>query len=142
LMRAIELNGAAVDMNKQAFLWGRMAAHDLARVEAALAADAALVVELPMDDLRLSGSLEELVQRRIDQLTDYQDAAYAERYRALVQRVRDAEARVLPGQHALTEAVARYAYKLMAFKDEYEVARLYTNGGFRRRLEQTFEGDY
>ena len=95
-----------------------------------------------MDDLRLSTSLDEVVQRRIVQLTDYQDAAYAGRYRALLQRVREAEARVAPGQDALSEAVARYAYKLMAYKDEYEVARLYSSGEFRRRLEQTFEGDY
>ncbi|MFB9067075.1 indolepyruvate ferredoxin oxidoreductase family protein [Pseudofulvimonas gallinarii] len=142
LMRAVELNGAAVEMNKKAFAWGRMAAHDPSRVRAAVQAASEAVIDLPMDDLRLSGSLDELIQRRVVQLTDYQDAAYAERYRSLVQRVRDAEARVLPGQHALAEAVARYAYKLMAYKDEYEVARLYTSGEFKRRLEQTFEGDY
>ena len=142
LMRAVELNGAAVEMNRKAFAWGRMAAHDPQQVHSALKAAQDAVVELPMDDLRLSTSLDEVVQRRIAQLTDYQDAAYAERYRSLVQRVRDAESRTMPGQHALSEAVARYAYKLMAYKDEYEVARLYSSGEFRRRLEQTFEGDY
>jgi indolepyruvate ferredoxin oxidoreductase len=83
-----------------------------------------------------------LIERRSRDLTLYQNAAYASRYRQLVERVRDAEVRVLPGGTGLTTAVAQNLYKLMAYKDEYEVARLYTDGSFERRLNQTFEGDF
>lgn len=192
LMRAIELNGAAIEMNKTAFAWGRLAAIDpnavadaagvvrnaptvseatpgalphlapgqwegnewgatsapretpdggeLRRVPAQ--ADGDNVAFLPLDDLRLSRSVDELIARRVAFLTDYQDAAYAQRYATFVARVREAEQRKAPGSTDLAEAVARYAFKLMAYKDEYEVARLYTSGEFKRRLEQQFDGDY
>jgi indolepyruvate ferredoxin oxidoreductase len=145
LIRAIELNGAAVEMNKQAFAWGRLAAVDpLAVLEAAGLAEqpAAAGPADPLDDERISESLDEMIERRAAFLTDYQDKAYAGRYLALVDKVRQAEARRLPGSTKLTEAVARYYFKLMAYKDEYEVARLYTSGEFRKRIEQQFEGDY
>jgi len=145
LMRAVELNGAAIEMNKTAFAWGRLAAIDpQAVLEAAGLAEAPAgdVVALPMDDERLSESLDEMIERRVKFLTDYQDKAYAGRYVALVDKVRQAEARKAPGSTGLTEAVARYYFKLMAYKDEYEVARLYTSGEFRRRIEQQFDGDY
>ncbi len=100
------------------------------------------VAFLPLDDARLSRSLDEMIERRSAFLTDYQDAAYANRYRSLVERVRAAEAERIGGSTALTETVARYLFKLMAYKDEYEVARLYTSGDFQRRLQQQFEGDY
>ncbi|RBL31784.1 indolepyruvate ferredoxin oxidoreductase family protein, partial [Xanthomonas oryzae pv. oryzae] len=96
----------------------------------------------PLDDEQLAHSLDDAIARRIAFLTDYQDAAYAQRYRHLVERVRAHELQRVPGSSALTEAVARYAFKLMAYKDEYEVARLYTRGDFQRRLQQQFEGDY
>lgn len=96
----------------------------------------------PLDDEQLAHSLDEAIARRVAFLTDYQDAAYAHRYRSLVERVRTHELQRVPGSSALTEAVARYAFKLMAYKDEYEVARLYTRGDFQRRLQQQFEGDY
>jgi indolepyruvate ferredoxin oxidoreductase len=137
LERAIELNGAAVEMNKRAFLWGRHAAVDLAGVEKA-AIPAASVPESE----RLSGSLEELIERRAVHLTRYQSSAYANRYRRLVGRVREAELRAFKGRAELTAAVARYYAKLLAYKDEYEVARLYTDGEFERRLEAAFEGDF
>ncbi|HRD94598.1 MAG TPA: indolepyruvate ferredoxin oxidoreductase family protein, partial [Accumulibacter sp.] len=76
------------------------------------------------------------------QLTDYQNAAYAERYARLVARVRQAEDAVAPGITLLSEAVARGYYKLLAYKDEYEVARLYTDGDFLKRVEESFDGDY
>ena len=95
-----------------------------------------------LDDARLSRSLDELIARRSAFLIDYQDAAYATRYRQLVDAVRKAEQRVAPGSTALTEAVARYFFKLMAYKDEYEVARLYTSGDFLRQVQQKFDGDY
>src|SRR5262249_37721298 len=112
--RAIELNGAAIEMNKQAFLWGRRAAVDLAAVERTVAAATAT----PPSRAR-SRTLDEMIERRVATLTDYQDAAYAARYRALVERVRTAEAAAVKGQTALTEAVARYYFKLLAYKDEY-----------------------
>jgi indolepyruvate ferredoxin oxidoreductase len=136
-MRAIELNGVAVEDNKAAFLWGRRAAHDPAAVER-LAASAEPV--LPTHEL--SKSLDEIVARRRAVLTDFQDEACAQRYAALVERVRAAEAAVLPGSKALSEAVARNYFRLLAYKDEYEVARLYCDPEFERTLASTFEGDY
>jgi indolepyruvate ferredoxin oxidoreductase len=132
--RAIELNGAAVEMNKQAFLWGRRAAVDLAAVERTVAA-------VP-PSRALSRTLDDVVERRIAALTDYQNAAYAERYRRLVERVRAAEAAQAKGFNGLTEAVARYYFKLLAYKDEYEVARLYTDGNFHAAVAAQFEGGY
>ncbi|RZA17758.1 MAG: indolepyruvate ferredoxin oxidoreductase family protein, partial [Lysobacteraceae bacterium] len=191
LMRAIELNGAAVEMNKTAFAWGRLAVVDLdSVVEAAgivrnaqttsertalplpmlgatnndagesgltpFAADlrsedelrhvpanaGSDVAFLPLDDARLSRSLDEVIARRIGFLTEYQNAKYAKRYADFVAKVRAVETAKAPGSTDLSEAVARYFFKLMAYKDEYEVARLYTSGDFKRRLAQQFEGDY
>ncbi|RIL07943.1 MAG: indolepyruvate ferredoxin oxidoreductase family protein [Proteobacteria bacterium] len=134
LERAIELNGRAVAMNRRALAWGRLAAHDLAAVERAAqpALRGAARAEAP--------TLDELVARRAEFLTAYQNAAWARRYRALVERVAAREReRCGPGATPLAEAVARYAFKLMSYKDEYEVARLYTDGSFRAQLEREFE---
>ncbi len=90
---------------------------------------------------RIAQSLDETVALRTKFLIEYQDAAYAARYSALVERVRSAESRLGLGQR-LTDAVARNAFKLMAYKDEYEVARLYTTGDFQKRIAETFDGDY
>ena len=133
--RAIELNRVAADMNKRAFRWGRRAAHDLAAVEAR----AAPAAELP-DHRRRSASVDEMVERRVAYLTDYQDAGYAGRYRALVERARELESARVRGRTELSEAVARYYFKLLAYKDEYEVARLYTSGDFLAQLRRQFEG--
>jgi indolepyruvate ferredoxin oxidoreductase len=134
--RAIEINDVSVDFNKKAFLWGRRAAHDGAAVESHL-------------DPITSGqkrdgngeNLDGMVDRLTAELTAYQDAAYAQRYTTLVARVRESEANRTPGRAGLTEAVARYFFKLMAYKDEYEVARLFTNGDFERNLRSQFEGE-
>ena len=91
---------------------------------------------------RPSESLDEAIARRVAFLTDYQDAAYAERYRARVDAIRTLERERVPGSDALAWAVAKYLFKLMAYKDEYEVARLYTDGYFQEQLASTFEGDY
>ncbi len=136
ILKAIELNGVSLDMNKQAFLWGRRAAHDLAAVEKIAAPREVQPAK------RLSRSIEEIIERRVASLTAYQDRAYAARYRALVERVRAAEAEKAKGMSGLVEAVARYYYKLLAYKDEYEVARLYTDGSFLKELRETFEGDF
>jgi indolepyruvate ferredoxin oxidoreductase len=137
ILKAIELNGAAVESNTRSFNWGRLAAVDPARVAAA-----AIPAEAKPDSQRLSESLAEMIARRVKFLTDYQDAAYAQRYAALVAKVGDVEARVMPGITELTEAVARYYFKLLAIKDEYEVARLYAESDFTKRVAAQFEGDY
>ncbi|RJX78889.1 indolepyruvate ferredoxin oxidoreductase family protein [Pseudomonas sp. LS-2] len=135
--KAIELNGVAVNLNQQAFLWGRRAAFDLPGVQTAANPQAAPVQEPE------APSLEQRLAINVKNLTEYQNAAYAERYLALVHKVRDAEARRFPGEPAvLTEAVMFNGFKLLAYKDEYEVARLYSNGEFTRQLEAQFEGDY
>ncbi|MBL8588071.1 MAG: indolepyruvate ferredoxin oxidoreductase family protein, partial [Methylobacteriaceae bacterium] len=134
LHRAIELNGEAVAMNKAAFDWGRRAAHDPAAVEAIVAPARKATAAR-----NLSSSLEEMVARRVEFLTAYQNKAYAERYRAAVARIGEAEKAKAPGKTGLAEAVARHLFKLMAIKDEYEVARLYTDGSFKRQLAQQFQ---
>ncbi len=136
LRRAIELNGEAVKMNLDAFEWGRRAAAQPEAIRAIIAAS-----KTSADTTELSQTLDEMVARRIAFLSDYQDAAYAKRYRDQVERVRAAEARAVPGSTALTETVARSLFKLMAYKDEYEVARLYTNGHFAKQIASTFEGE-
>ena len=139
LERAIELNAVAVDANKKAFTWGRRAAHDRAAVERV--AFPAEVVELKRDgSKKISGSLEEVVARRVEFLTAYQNEAYATRYTSLVGKVRDAESR-LGSDLKLTHAVARYFFKLLAYKDEYEVARLYTDTAFMEKINGQFEAD-
>jgi len=135
--QAISLNGEAVAMNLAAFHWGRRAALDLAAVEA-LAAPAP---EARDENRRLSQSFEETVERRVKFLTAYQDQAYAARYRALVENTKAAEAAKAPGKCGLSEAVARYLFKLMAYKDEYEVARLYTDGNFLKQVANDLGGD-
>jgi indolepyruvate ferredoxin oxidoreductase len=123
-MRAIEINGAAVDMNKRAFTWGRLAAHAMARVHS--------VIQFRTRAGNPARTLDETVDHRARFLTDYQDKAYAERYLAAVDNVRKAETAAAPGSVELTEAVAKNLFKLMAYKDEYEVARLYTDGSFKK----------
>jgi indolepyruvate ferredoxin oxidoreductase len=131
ILRAVEVNGAAVAMNKAAFDWGRRAAVDLAAVEQAAGIPRALRV-----------SLDDLIATRAHELTAYQDAAYARRYTAFVETVRQAEGALGGAARPLTEAVARAYFRLLAAKDEYEVARLYTDGRFREALDESFEGDY
>ena len=134
--RAVELNGQAVEFNKRALALGRLAAHDPAAIDRELARLEPVPVIPPAQ------TLDALVERRAAFLTDYQDAAYADRYRALVARVRQAEQQRCNGLGGLAEAVARYYFKLLAYKDEYEVARLHSSDDFRRQLEASFEGDY
>ena len=170
LMRAMELNGVAVEQNKTAFAWGRRAAHDWPGVEKLLTP--AQVIQIT----RRSG-LDELIATRAEFLVGYQNAAYAERYKAFVQKVRDKEQALFAGAVAgvgataaakgrpeqgsppsggsaaraaasvgattsLSEAVAKGLFKLMAYKDEYEVARLHTDAAFHAKIAGMFEGDY
>jgi len=132
LLRAIELNGVQVELNKAAFAWGRRAAHDLAAVQALTAtAQVIAFVKKP--------ALDELLATRVDFLTGYQNAAYAQTYRAFVDKVRTAEAPLKSTR--LAETVARYLFKLMACKDEYEVARLHVDPAFHAKIAAQFDGE-
>jgi indolepyruvate ferredoxin oxidoreductase len=124
-------------MNLAAFAWGRRAAVDPASVEALIAQRAGP----PSAARQLSQSFEETVARRVAFLTQYQDAAYAGRYRDRVNTAQSAEAARAPGKTGLAEAVARYLFKLMAYKDEYEVARLFTDGAFLDQVKSAFDGE-
>ncbi|WP_313315584.1 indolepyruvate ferredoxin oxidoreductase family protein [Pulveribacter sp.] len=135
LMRAMELNGVQVANNQAAFEWGRRLAHEPQQVQALLATTQVIeFVKKP--------GLAEMLAKRVEFLTGYQNAAYAAEYRAFVEKVQAAEGRASQGSTRLTEAVARYLFKLMAYKDEYEVARLHTDPAFTARIEGMFEGDY
>ena len=138
LEQAIELNGTAVQMNLGAFRWGRRAAADRATVEKLVAPPSNNVVAFA----RPAATLDEIVASRAKHLTAFQNAALADRYRALIQKVGAAEQMVLPGENHLVEAVARNYAKLLAYKDEYEVARLHADAAFAARLSQQFDGDY
>ncbi len=133
---ALELNGEAVAMNIAAFRWGRRAAADLKAVEANVPRPEAIDPAR-----RLSQSFDEIVARRVAFLTDYQNAAYAARYQALVDKAQAVEVAKAPGKSGFAEAVARYLFKLMAYKDEYEVARLYTEPSFERQVRNELGGE-
>ncbi len=133
--RAIELNAVAVDGNKQAFAWGRRAAIDPAAVEK-------MVSPADSDAGARPRTLDEIVAHRVAHLAAYQNEAYARRYEDLVRRVEAEESAKAKGRTGLAEAVARYFYKLMAYKDEYEVARLYADPAFQRQLREAFDGDF
>ncbi len=135
ILRAIEINGAAVASNSRAFQWGRLAAVDLPQVLRLARGEApAAQPEGP--------TLAALIAQRADHLVDYQDEAYAARYAQWVECIRTAEQRVLPGSEALTVAVAHNYHKLLAIKDEYEVARLHRDPAFQAKLAAQFEGDF
>ncbi len=130
---AIRLNGQAADMNVSAFRWGRRAAHDPDHVRG-------LVDGATSSGRTLETTLEGIVEKRAAFLVQYQNAAYAARYKAQVDRVAAAETSVSGKPGPLSDAVARYLFKLMAVKDEYEVARLYADGSFQRQLNAQFSG--
>jgi indolepyruvate ferredoxin oxidoreductase len=136
--QAIRLNGVAIEANLHALNWGRLAAHDPARLTAMLAqAGGDQTGEEP-----ISETLEQIIARRVRHLTEYQNAAYAQSFADFVLQVREREGTQVPGSTAVTQAVAISLSKLMSYKDEYEVARLYSNGDFERRLRQQFAGNY
>ena len=132
LLKAIEINGVAVEANKQGFHWGRLAAVDFDFVKT-------IAGEKPVE---IATDLDSIIEKRYRFLVDYQNHSYADRYRDFVDQVKAKEASLGADGFALTEAVACYLFKLMAYKDEYEVARLYTDGQFLNKLANTFEGDY
>ncbi|NMM25889.1 MAG: indolepyruvate ferredoxin oxidoreductase family protein [Glaciimonas sp.] len=136
IVRSIELNGVSVEFNKKSFIWGRTAAYDLAAVQR-------LVTPAQVIAIKRSPTLEDTIATRLTYLCAYQNAAYAQQYGDFVEQVKAAESALLAAGKPLrlTEAVARYSFKLMAYKDEYEVARLYTSGAFADKVAALFEGD-
>ena len=136
--QAIELNNVEVAFNQQAFTWGRRASHDRAKVEE--------LAKVEDRRFRALTTLQDIIDWRASTLQEYQNAAYAKTYLDFVARVRAAERSLFPKlkgeQLEITKAVARYYFKLMAYKDEYEVARLYTNDEFKRQLDEQFEGQF
>jgi len=135
--QAIEVNGVSIKMNTEAFRLGRLAVAEPARLEAMMKGQDAPVAPKTLDAM----SLDEIIAHRTQLLTDYQNARLAERYRKLVGEVRDAANRGGYGE-ALPRAVAINYAKLLAYKDEYEVARLFTDGKFEQQLREQFEGDF
>ncbi len=132
ILGAIKLNGVAVEFNVRTFNYGRLWAHDPAVISAKVQGHAALAKQAPM-------TLDQVIEHRTKLLTDYQNAAWAQRYRALVDEVSAAESKVKPGSTALAMASAQCFAKLMSYKDEYEVARLYASPDFARQLAAQFE---
>jgi len=135
--QAITLNGVAVEFNRRAFRWGRRAAIDPALVQERATPPATIP-----PSHRPSGNLDEVIDRRAAFLSEYQNGDYSARYTATVGRIRQAEAANCAGETALTDIVARALFKLMAYKDEYEVARLYAETDFLQRVADRFEGPY
>jgi len=133
LKRAIELNEVAVSNNLMAFEWGRHAAHHLDAVEG-------LLKPVQVIEFKKRTRLEDLIAQRVDFLTNYQNANYAEKYKKFIDAVHHKEQ--ILGKTSLTETVARQLFKLMAYKDEYEVARLHTDKQFLERIQTQFEGDF
>jgi indolepyruvate ferredoxin oxidoreductase len=131
---AIDLNGVAVDFNKQAFLWGRHAAHNIDGVRQAAGIEAEHWSPL--------GEVEDIIQYRYQHLLKYQDKQYADNYIELLNAVRAKDEAINGVAAELTSVVAKSLHKLLAYKDEYEVARLYTDGEFLKTLNNAFEGDY
>ena len=133
ILRAMALNDVQVQNNQDAFEWGRHAAHDAAAVQRILAPSQVI-------EFKKRESLDTLIERRVAFLTDYQNAAYAQNYLAFLMHVQKVESTL--GKTSLTESVARYLFKLMAYKDEYEVARLHTDTAFLSRVNGMFEGNF
>ncbi len=139
ILTAIEMNGVAIEQNKQAFRWGRRAAVDIREVEAHVDSG----VESGDEHRDIASDLESVIDRRREFLTAYQDKAYARRYESLVRRVQHEEQqRVGDSESRMTEAVARNYFRLLAYKDEYEVARLFTQTGFLESLKNRIDGDF
>jgi indolepyruvate ferredoxin oxidoreductase len=137
--RAIELNGADIAFNKDAFGWGRVTAHDPEGVQGALSKTSSYQVI----QFKPRESLDKLIERGVQYLTAYQNADYAARYRSFVQHVLTAEKAAVSGAPPrLSEAVAKYLFKLMSYKDEYEVARLHSDPAFKAQLDEMFKGPY
>ena len=140
IVEAIKLNGVSIDFNQQSFIWGRTAAHDLAAVLRAARIDEAATQVI---EFKRPPNLDDIIDKRVAVLSDYQNANYAQQYRKFVEQVRTIEMQLIDDHRSLrlTTAVAMYLFKLMAYKDEYEVARLYTSNAFAEKIAGMFDGD-
>ncbi|MEC8371790.1 MAG: indolepyruvate ferredoxin oxidoreductase family protein, partial [Pseudomonadota bacterium] len=138
IFQAIELNGVAAEANKRAFTWGRRAAHDLPLVRKMAITDD----NTPEEAAEVQDDLVNLVERRVEFLTEYQGRRLARRYKDLVVKVQTSESHRVPGEEALSKAVARYYFKLLAYKDEYEVARLHAETDFLAGIAGKFDEGY
>jgi indolepyruvate ferredoxin oxidoreductase len=137
LIRAIELNGVAVERNKEAFGWGRVAATDLNAI-----LDLLNTGGVQTHEVKAEQTLDELIDSRHQHLVNYQNRRWADRYVAQVKQVREAEEKLGENNQLLTRAVAQQLYRVMAYKDEYEVARLFAETDFMKEVNNTFEGDF
>ncbi|MBU2875532.1 indolepyruvate ferredoxin oxidoreductase family protein [Marinobacter salexigens] len=137
LMKAIELNGVAVERNKEAFGWGRVAATDVKVIT-----DLLNTGQTRVEEVKAEPSLDELINIRHKHLVNYQSRRWADRYTTRVKQVREAEEKLGETNNLLTRAVAQQLYRFMAFKDEYEVARLFAETDFMKEVNNTFEGDF
>ena len=137
LMKAIELNGVAIERNKEAFGWGRVAATDVKVIT-----DLLNTGEARVEEVKPEPGLEELIDIRHKHLVNYQNRRWADRYTNMVKQVRKAEETLGETNQLLTRAVAQQLYRFMAFKDEYEVARLFAETDFMKEVNNTFEGDF
>ena len=138
IFQAIELNGVAAEANKRAFTWGRRAAHDLPLVRKMAITDDNTSEEAA----EVQDDLVNLVERRVEFLTEYQGRRLARRYKDLVVKVQTSESHRVPGEEAFSKAVARYYFKLLAYKDEYEVARLHAETDFLAGIAGKFDEGY
>lgn len=137
LMKAIELNGVAIERNREAFGWGRVAA-----VDVKVLTDLLETGETQTEEVKTGPGLDELINSRHKHLVNYQNRRWADRYTLQVKQVREAEEKLGENNHLLTQAVAQQLYRFMAYKDEYEVARLFTETDFMKEVNDTFEGDF
>ncbi|MEP4149212.1 MAG: indolepyruvate ferredoxin oxidoreductase family protein [Halioglobus sp.] len=137
ILEAIELNGVAIDWNKEAFFWGRRLAHEPTMIEQILRP-----VETVQPLIFTPTTTADWVSKYSKELTAYQNEEYAARYRSMVEKATTAESKLPAAGDKLSTVVAKAAYKLMAYKDEYEVARLYSAPEFMQKLQDQFEGDY
>jgi len=132
--RAIELNGVSVEMNKESIYWGRLAALNIKKVESIAFS------EIPSTEI--IETLESVIEDRYDFLVNYQNKKYADKYKSLVLQIINADKSISNKKEALSMAVAKFYFKLMAYKDEYEVARLHTGDEIKKYLEDKLDGDY
>ncbi|MBT3991943.1 MAG: indolepyruvate ferredoxin oxidoreductase family protein [Rhodospirillaceae bacterium] len=132
--QAIRLNNVAVEMNLRAFAWGRVAAAEPERLAGLIGAHET--------EAELAFNLDRFIEDRAGDLTAYQNKAYAKRYQSRLEAISATENKCYPGNIKLTEAVARALYKVMAYKDEYEVARAYTDPSYQEKIKAQFDGDY
>ena len=140
ILQSIVLNGVSIEFNQQSFAWGRLAAHDLSAVEQELK----ILAPSQVIEFKRAPSLDDSIERRVSFLTAYQNADYADTYKKFVDQVRIAETAIAGTAQSLrlTEVVARYLFKLMAYKDEYEDARLHSSAAFKSKIDGMFEGNF